>query len=64
MGMETLKQYGKSDLEGMGLDEVDALALLRAVWKEPEPIEPAVMIEMYLLRGIYACNYAPKPGVN
>ncbi len=47
MTVEMLKQYGKSDLEGMGLSEKDASVLMQALWKAPDPVDPAKMVEDY-----------------
>jgi hypothetical protein len=47
MSVEMLKQYGKSDLEGMGLSEQDAGVLMKALWKAPDTVEPAKMLEDY-----------------
>jgi tetratricopeptide (TPR) repeat protein len=47
MTVEMLKQYGKSDLEGMGLSEKDASVLMEALWKAPDPVDPAKMVEDY-----------------
>ena len=47
MTVEMLKQYGKSDLQGMGLSEQDASVLMQALWKAPDPVDPAKMVEDY-----------------
>merc|ERR1711968_350466 len=47
MTVEMLKQYGKSDLEGMGLSEQDASILMQALWKAPDPVDPAKIVDDY-----------------